>query len=396
LTAVARTDWPAVGVALAAGVAGAAYVGKLPTALPLLKSEFGLSLVTAGWVVSMFNTIGVLAALFFGIVADRFGALRFCMLGLALLACGGVFGMLAGDVPQLLASRFVEGAGFLAVAVAAPALIVTATAPQDRKLALGFWSGYLPFGFAVVVLLSPLALATVGWRGLWIGIAAFAALCLAALWRTRRAYAALGRSSRSLRDVTSALRQPGPWVVSLCMGLYTLQWSAVMTWLPTYLVQNRTASLVASALLLAVVVGVNVPGTLLGTWLVQRNVPRGRLIKFTFGVMALCNFAIFSDAVPDGGRYAAVIALSLFGGVIPAAVFSSSQRYARSAAQVGSLQGLIVQGSNMGQFVGPPAIAAVVSASGSWEAAVYVVVASAVLGLAAGTLVDRLEARPPV
>ena len=36
-------------------------------ALPLLKVEFGLSLVATGWLVSAFNTLAVGAAIFFGI-----------------------------------------------------------------------------------------------------------------------------------------------------------------------------------------------------------------------------------------------------------------------------------------------------------------------------------------
>jgi MFS family permease len=42
-----------------------------------------LSLVTAGWLVSMFNLIAVTSAIFLGVLADRVGALRFCYAGLA-------------------------------------------------------------------------------------------------------------------------------------------------------------------------------------------------------------------------------------------------------------------------------------------------------------------------
>jgi len=54
-----------------------------------------------------------------------------------------------------------------------------------------------------------------------------------------------------------------------------------------------------------------------------------------------------------------------------------------------------MQGSNLGQFVGPPAIAAAVSASGRWGDAVYVMVAFAALTLACGLAVARDERRLP-
>ena len=83
----------------------------------------------------------------------------------------------------------------------------------------------------------------------------------------------------------------------------------------------------------------------------------------------LCGLGLFSDALPDGLRYTLCVALSFIGGVIPAAVMSSSAVLARSPRQVSALQGLIMQGSQLGQFIGTPLIAAVVATSGSWGAA---------------------------
>jgi cyanate permease len=179
------------------------------------------------------------------------------------------------------------------------------------------------------------------------------------------------------------------------MGLYALQWMAVMTWLPTFLVQARGATPLAAASLAAIFSIANMPGILFGTWLLQRNVPRGTLLVVTFTLMGACNVAIFSVGVADGLRYAAVLGLSAIGGIIPAAVMSSSQRYAHSPAQVGGLQGLIVQVSNIGQFAGPLAVAAVVSATGRWESGLGVVLAAAALGVLTGLAVGRFERRLP-
>lgn len=391
----ARTDWTAVLVALLAGVTAAAFVGKLPPALPVLKRELGLSLVAAGWVVSMFNVIALAGALFFGLIADRVGAFRFCLTGLVLLVAGGTLGALTEGTALLLVSRFVEGAGFIAVAVSAPALIVASCAAQDRRLALGVWSLYMPFGIAVTVLASTPIMALTGWRGLWLAAVAATVACLLALARRRATYARPPAGGRRLSDLVAPLRAPAPWAVAAAMGLYTLQWMAVMTWLPTFLVQTRGASALAAASLSAVFSLANMPGILLGTWLLERNVPRGTIIVGGFVVMAACNAVIFAGGAPDVLRYAAVLGLSFFGGIIPAAVMSSSQRYAHSPAQVGGLQGLIVQLSNLGQFTGPLAVAAVVSATGRWESALGVVLAASALGLALGVAVGRSERRLP-
>jgi cyanate permease len=388
------TSWPAVGAALAAGIAAAGYAGKLPPALPALRDELGLSLVAAGWVVSIFNTIAAAGAVGFGLGADRVGGLRFAAGAVALLAAGGIAGALAPSGGWLLASRVVEGAGFLALTVSLPALIFSAAAPADRRLTLGLWSAYMPLGMAITMVAAPLVLAWVGWRGLWLAVVAAMLACAGALFAQARRYPRPPSSGRTFRAIIEALRQPGPWWAAAAMGCYTAQWTAVMVWLPTFLVQTRGASLAAASLVTAGVVAANVPGTLTGTWLLQQHVPRGPLLCAAAVAMAITGIGIFADGAPDWLRLGACFAFSYLGGVTPAATFTSTQTYARSPSQVSSLQGLIMQVSNLGQLIGPPAVAAVVSATGRWGDAVYVMVAAAAGGFACGLAVTRSEARP--
>ncbi len=54
---------------------------------------------------------------------------------------------------------------------------------------------------------------------------------------------------------------------------------------------------------------------------------------------------------------------------------------------------IMMQCSNLGQFVGPPAVAAAVATTGRWGDAVYVMVAAAALTLACGLAVARDERR---
>ncbi len=130
-----RTSWTAVTALLAAGVVGAGAVGKLPGALPVLREDFGLSLVAAGWVVSMFNMLALASAVFFGFVADRTGALRACLLGLGALAIGATLGATTHSTITLLVSRFIEGGGFIALAVSVPALIATPAVGRTNAIA---------------------------------------------------------------------------------------------------------------------------------------------------------------------------------------------------------------------------------------------------------------------
>ena len=399
------THWPAVLAAAFTGVAIAVNIGKLPLALPLLRSELGLSLVQAGWVGAMMNALAMAAALAVGLWAGRLDALRVVLAGLGLSAAASLLGLAAGPLGSspgaalawLLGSRFLEGAGMLAVAVAAPSLISAASAPADRRFALGVWACYMPVGVSLGMALAPLLLPASGWRGLWLAAALLLALAALAAWRQRARYApAAGSGHRlSLRQAVQVLRQPLPWLLALCFGLWALQHFALIIWLPSFLKDQRGLGAGTVALLSCTMLLANVPGNLLGGWLVQRGWPRGRLIVLAHGVTGLCALGAYGDALPDGARFGLCVLLSCVGGLIPVAAMSSSAVLARSPAQISALQGLIMQGSQLGQFIGTPLIAAVVAASGQWSSARWVAGAAAAAGMALGLWVWQVERRGP-
>ena len=392
-----RTHWPAVLAAVAGGVAVGMNVGKVPLALPTLRSELGLSLVQAGWVSSMLTTLAVVAALGFGLAAGRIGALRMVLGGLVLSAMASLLALQVGPdgLRLLLATRFIEGAGFLAVAVAAPALVSAATAGADRRFALGVWSTYMPAGAGLAMALSPLLLPTTGWRGLWALTSAVLVAAALAAWWQRRWYAPAGASSHADAPVATlaVLRQPLPWLLALGFGLWAVQHFALIVWLPTMLKEQRGLSSGWVALLTCVMLLACVPGNLLGGALVQRGVARGKLLALAHTATGLTSLAFFLDGLPDTVRYAACVACSFIGGVMPAAVMSSSAVLARSPRQINALQGLFMQGSQLGQFAGTPLIAAVVAASGRWSSAGWVSGAAALAGVALGLVAWGIERR---
>jgi cyanate permease len=386
-----RTHWPAVWAAIATGVIAAAYVGKLPPAIPLLREEFGLSLIAAGWVNSIFNTLSVGTAAFVGVLAGRYGALRFCGAGLVAMMLGGALGAVAQGEGLLFASRIVEGGGFIAITVSAPALIIAACAPRERNLTLGLWASYLPIGSGLTIAASPFLLGSIGWRGLWLAIVLLTLACAIALWRSRTDYRAAPAAAPTLSSILPALRRLGPWWLALAFACYSLMYYALAVWLPTFLMQERGASITRAALLTALLIGCNVCGNLLGGWLMHRAAPRGHLISLAFVVMAACACGIFSAALPDMLRFTLCALFMLGGGTIPASILSGGQAYAREASQISSIQGLIVQVAQIGPFAGPPLLAAVVSAAGNWEAALGVLLAAAACGTALGQLALRSE-----
>ncbi len=388
------TRWGIVLLAVAAGMIAAAHVGKLPPSLPAIRGDLGMSLVAGGWTVSLFNVTGMTVALLAGTFADRIGHWRFAMIGLGCLAVGSLIGSSAGGAAVLMASRLLEGFGFIAIAVSAPAVIAGATAPHQRRIAFGIWGAYMPAGSALMMVASPLVLAAAGWRVLWLVAAALAGLGLAVMWsRQRQAPKSTGGGQSLLGNIRATARCPESWLLALCFGLYTIPWLGLVVWLPSFLIETRGVATETAAVLTALVVAVNVPGNLMAGWFLHRGVAHWVLIAVAALVMGLSALVIFSGLLPDALRYLACLVFSLVGGMLPTSALSGAQAFAPSPSQVGTMSGLIMQGSNTGQVVGPPLMAAVVQATGIWEASLSVMVAACAGAIAAAFVLRRCERR---
>jgi len=394
------THWGAVAAVMAAGLAIALNVGKVPVALPALRGELDLSLVQAGWVSSMLTTVAVFAAAFVGMWVGRVGALRMVLGGLVVCAAASLLAALAAhDLWLLMASRFFEGLGFMVVAVSCPALVTAATGPDQRRFALGLWSSYMPAGASVAMACAPALLPHTGWRGLWLLTSAALLLAAAALWQQKHhltiggAPAAAATRTSFLVPVRQALGQPLPWLLALSFGVWATQHFALIVWMPTYLQEQRGLGGAAVALLTGLMLVACVPGNLIGGAMVQRGLPRGLMLAGAQLFTGLGALVYSTESLPDPLRYAAAVFVSFAGGLIPAAVMASSTVLARSHQQIGTLQGLYMQGAQLGQFIGTPLIAAVVAATHDWHSALWVTGASAIIGIVLGLTAQRLESR---
>lgn len=386
-----KTFWPAILAATFCGVVAATNVGKMAIALPSLRQEMLLSLVAAGWVVSMFNTMALTTGLFFGLISDRFGPMKLCRLGLLFTIVGGLTGILSHTEEVLLLSRFLEGAGFISIVVSAPALISAASSSDKRRLALSVWTSYMPTGAGIITLLAVPLISQIGWRGVWWIPVAASIGAMFLLEINRSSYKIKGVHEKwSWNIIAEALKQPAAWLLGLSFAFYTIQFFAIVIWLPTFVKEQRTATVLTAAILTAMIFFVNIGGALLGGILL-RHMRRGPLLIIINVILALCGAGIFSNSLPDGVRYGLCLALSLIGGMIPTCVLSASSVLACSHQQVSTLQGLFIQGSNLGQFAGPPLIAAVVSSHGQWQAATPIMIGAAIGGIIVGGALFRYK-----
>ncbi len=385
---------------VAAGGVAALQVGKLPPALPALQAELGLTLVQSGFLLSIVQVAGLSLAVFIGLWADGMGLKRSMVRGLCLLALASGLGGFATSVTALLVLRAIEGLGFLLVALPAPALIRRLIPPVQLPGMLGVWGAYMPTGTALALLLGPLFIPAWGW-GAWWWLFAAASLAMA-LWLYRAVPAdPLADAARAGQGAWTRLRLtlsiPGPWLVALTFGMYSGQWLAVVGFLPSI----YTAAGVSGALLgvlTALAAAVNLAGNMASGRLLQGGWAPRSTLWLGFGAMALGStlaFATLTDAWP-WLRFAGVLLFSGVGGLVPGTLFSLAVRLAPGEQQVATTVGWVQQMSALGQFVGPPVVAAVAARAGGWQFTPLVTVGCCVVGAVLAWLAGRLLARQGV
>lgn len=381
---------PAV-LVLLAGVSAALHVGKLPPALPVLRDAMGLSLLEAGFLLSLVQFAGMALGLAVGLLADSLGLRRTIVAGLAILSLASLAGGWVTNAPTLLALRALEGLGFLLASLPAPALVRRLVEPARLARMLGWWGAYMPIGTATALLVGPALIAAAGWPGWWWILAALSSVMAAWLWiavppscDTPHPDAGSSRGGR----VTETLTALGPWLVAGAFAVYSAQWLAVIGFLPSIYAQAGIAGgLAAPATALAA--GINMVGNIASGRLLHRGASAARLLQAGFaamGVGALLAFAPWWDAldpaVGAGVRYGGVLLFSLLGGMVPGTLFSLAVKVAPSERTVSSTVGWMQQASATGQFLGPPAVAWVAGIAGSWSWTWVVTGACALGGIA--------------
>lgn len=377
-----------VAIVFAVGCSTGFNVGKVPIALPALRSDFGLSLVEASFVLSMLLLTSVLAGVFGGMLADRYGQRRAILFGLALAIVGGLLGGFARSPAELFVSRAIESLALMATAFPGPAMIARIVTPGRLRAAMGLWSAYMPAGMACALLVAPWIIAAAGWRALWFGNCLIAAVLMVLVWRWLPADGVKADRLGWRALIGPTLKAPGPWLLAACFGCYAGQWMSVFGFLPT-LYAGEGIAIGVAGLLTAAGVAANVGGNLAAGFLAQRGVGRGVVLVSGSLTMAVAAWVIFGSGAPFPVRYAAVVLFSLAGGLVPGSLFATTPAFAPSLSTVSTTTGLMQQGSAIGQFVMPPLVAASVSAAGTWSVAWWLTGTLAVLTAILGRAIGR-------
>ncbi len=387
-------------VVMLAGIVAALHIGKLPPAIPVLQAELDVSLVQAGFLLSLVQLAGMIGGALIGVLADSAGLRRSILTGLGILTVSSVLGGFAETATQLLLLRALEGFGFLLVTLSGPGLIRQLVAPDKLSLSLGWWGCYMGFGTGTGLLVGPWLMQQLGWQGWWWLIAAVTLLMLGWVLMSvpadqRDDNPRSGSPLSGLRALLGRLRltlsSPGPWLVALIFATYSGQWLSVIGFLPSIYTQaGLEGALVGVLTALAAVA--NVVGNVASGRLLHAGVGARQLLYLGFAVMTLTTWTAFSAMTAELPwlRYIAVLLFSSISGVIPGVLFSLAVRLAPDSSVVSTSVGWMLQLSALGQFVAPPVIGALAAWAGGWQLTWLATGCLSLLGVLLVTRVARL------
>jgi len=388
------TRWGHVTIAVLGGIAAALHIGKVPPAIPMLRSELGIDLVAAGWLMGLVSALGAAGGILIGRFTDYLTHRRAMILGLALLIAGSLIGALTHSQTVIFASRALESVGLIMVSVAAPGLIAASVEPRDMGLAFAFWGIWVPVGVSMMMMISPFLLPSFGWQGSWIFAALLSIVPMIALLVMRvPEQQNTGHPATSLLTaVKLTASRPVSWILSGIFAVYSASFMSVFGFLPTLLIEEMGISLTAASILTALAVLANGAGNLLGGVFARWGAPRWVLIGGPCVMLSLMAFIVFGHSIPLWMRYGASVLYAVSGGVLPATVMGSLPVYAPRRDLVGTFSGFVMQGSNIGQVFGPMLLASIVAASG-WQGAPFYIAAATGLGLLLALYLRQIERR---
>jgi nitrate/nitrite transporter NarK len=186
-----------------------------------------------------------------------------------------------------------------------------------------------------------------------------------------------------------ALSRQGPWLLAGCFALYGAQLYAIIIWMPTFMIEERGVGTAAAAGLTGVVIVANGACNVVGSYLLRRGAAPGVLIAVFGVVMLLSAAAALVSSLSDLLRYVCSVILCGAGAVVASGIFAVAPSFAPSSGQLGTINGMLVQASNLAQFVGPAAVAVGIAKSGHWESALWLMVGANILLILLALLVCR-------
>ena len=370
--------------------------------LPDIRTDFGVSISTAGVIVGSYGLARLITDLPAGFVIDAVGHRRVTLVGLVLLVGASLVGLNANSVAMLVGARIGSGVAVALVTTVGLAALGASATTANRGKVMSLFHVANNTGIAIYPLVGGFVGAAFGWRatfGVTVALAVLAGMILVPVLlrlRLRDAATTRGgpRDERLLhgRERTAALAAVNYGVVANMINRHGFRNTVLPLYAATSLGLGGVSIATAIALMSITGLMVATPGGMVGDRLGRRRVIMTGLVAIAAGDLV---FLLTHDLV----TFLACSALIGFGDF-----FSSSQTALLSEIVPSQHRTKVLAGyrfsSDLGAFLGPVVLAAVMDLANAQAsialAAGLLVSASLVAFAGVPARVDERGARAPV
>ncbi len=374
---------------------------KLPPVLPLLTAQYGHDPRVSGGLMSVYALAGLALSPVLGRLIERHGVAGYLYAAFALFGAGGALALAWPQSPALmLASRCLEGAGFAVLAIVGPVLVTGNAGTRYLALAIGLTATWIPTGQLIATAAARPILAAGDWQLLWwAGLAGTVAM---AAWTGLRGRSGLdggrspGPATQSPASRTAARdRRPLLWAAAALFCLWSTQFIAYMTWLPSYLVSAHGLDPRTAVLGYTLPVVTLLVFNLLTGWVMNRGVRVGPLLTLALAGQA----AVWATLPLTGAGWSGIASLIVYGigaGIVPTCLFALPNAI-EGTGRPGAFATLMT-GRNLGVLIGPLLLGWVFSSTADWNSAGPVFAGSTLLAVGLAAVVARTlkrRDRPP-
>ncbi|MFD9948849.1 MFS transporter [Nonomuraea sp. NPDC059023] len=267
----------ALTVGLLMGVWVIDYIDRvmMAVALPFIGAEYDLSKTEQGWLITVFSLVYLLCQVPGGILADRFGARRQLMVSLVLWSIFTALTGLAWGLAALLVIRALFGVGQGLFPGASFKAMAERTTPASRATAAGSMLAANQLGAGVAPLIVAPLILLLGWRHTFWVTALAGVIIGFMLWKMLPPAlpSHLNGSDRTERQgvpLSLVLRSASVWKFAALFCAANMLGYGMMTWVPSYLLEERGISLISTGFMSAVPSLVMCATTFIGGWLFDR------------------------------------------------------------------------------------------------------------------------------
>jgi MFS family permease len=379
------------------------YVDRvnLSVAAPLISKEMGWDPATMGWILSSFSWTYAIFLIPMGWLVDSLGARKISAIAFAIWTLSSILTGAVFNAGTMIAARLLLGIGESAAYPACGKVVRQWFPKSERGIATSIYNSGAYAGPALSTPIVAWVVVTTGWRlsFLVIGLVGFIWLAVwLKMFRTpdhskwvskeEKEFILENREhenvqARKTEDtkgkgftlVAALLRQKTLWGLAFTQGCAVYAQYLFLTWLPSYLVQQRHMELIKAGFygaipyVVAVILGIYF-GKISDRMLTEDQLRNGGRRKLVVVFMFLSSIVLFTNVINN--TIGIIILLSISLSAISSSIslnFALTNDLVNDSKITGTMMGLVTLGGNIFGLLAPIVTGYIVKATGNFNSA---------------------------